>query len=343
MIRNLIITLLVFTSCKAFASESITTIKLESKALNETRDVMIRLPVDYAEDTLKNYPVLVTLNDKDNFNWASAIVDVQASRFGVEDMIVVGLPHNGNYSDDNFPYKEDNSLELSSQAQNYSKFIREEALVYIENNYRTNGGKFIIGHSLSGLFVLQLFMQYPESFSSYVVLSPSIHYAPQLSTALGEFLNRNENLTNQIFISLGEMEHSLIQTEFKVLAQSFEKNAPKSLNWIVAYLDNTDHLLSAYKGTYDGLAWIYKDWYINESKMQENSINDYIDHYQSLSQKLNYNIKPREKHLIGFSWFAENRLNDSDAAITAIKAGLYFYPDSSDLNDRLKELNNAKD
>ncbi len=343
MIRNVIIALLVFSFFTAFANDSIKIVKLKSKVLNETREVMIRLPENYSKDTLKSYPVLVTLNDKDNFNWASNIVAIQASRYGVEDMIVVGLPHNGNYSDDNFPYKEDSSLELSAQSQNYSKFIREEALVYIENNYRTNGGRFIIGHSLSGLFVLQLLMQYPESFSSYVVLSPSVQYAPQMATALRDFLLKNEKLTNQIFLSIGEMEHSLIQTEFRTLSQTLKKNVPNTLNWTVVYLDNTDHLLSAYKGIYDGLAWIYKDWYINESKMRENSLNDYINHYQLLSQKLNYNIKPREKHLMGFSWFAENKLNDLDAAITAIKAGLYFYPDSLELKKRLTELNKTKD
>lgn len=337
VIRSITI-FLVLISFTELTSQNIKAINIESKALKENRDVLIRLPDDYSENTLKSYPVLITLNDKDNFYWASSIVDIQASRYGVEDMIVVGLPHAGNYSDDNFPFKEDAGLELNPQAQKYSEFIREEALAYIEDNYRTNDGRFIIGHSLSGLFVLQLFMQHPESFSSYIVLSPSVHYAPQLSTALSDFLDKNKKLPNQLFISLGEMEHSLIQTEFKVLSQVFEKNAPKSLNWRVTYLDNTDHLLSAYKGTYDGLAWIYKDWYINESKMLKFREDDYIAHYKSLEQKLGYNIKPRKKHLIGFSWFAEEKLKNKEAAIEAIKTAIYFYPKSGELNERLKEL-----
>lgn len=344
MIKNIII-ILVFTSFTTFASKDIKIIKLESNALNETREVMISLPKEYSKDSLRSYPILVTLNDKDNFYWASNIVDIQSSRYGVEDMIVIGLPHNGNYGDDNFPYKEEeaNSFEPSPQAQKYSKFIREEALTYVENNYRTNGGRFIIGHSLSGLFVLQLFMQHPKSFSSYIVLSPSVQYAPQLSAALSNFLMNNKKLSNQIFLSLGDMEHSLIQTEYKILSENLERNAPSSLTWKTSYLDNSDHLLSAYKGIYDGLAWIYKDWYISEAKMREYSVDDYISHYQSFSQKLNYKIKPREKHLIGFSWFAQEKLNDLEAAITAIKTGLYFYPDSENFKERLKELNQLLD
>lgn len=339
IIKANIIVILMLTTLNVVAFQDKKILKLESKVMNETRDLMIRLPKGYSKNKLKSYPVLVTLNDKDNFDWASYIVDMQFSRYGVEDMIVVGLPHTGNYNDDNFPYKEEsNSLDLSHQSQKYSKFIREEALLYIEKNYRTNGGRFIVGHSLSGLFVLQLFMQYPESFSSYVIISPSLHYAPQMSQALRIFLLKNKELTNQIFLSIGELEHSLIQKGFKDFAEIFKKNNPNSLYLNVSYLNNTDHLLSAFKGTYDGLAWIYKDWHIKEKEMRKYSIDNYRTYYQLLSRKLGYKIKPRKKHLIGFSWFAEEKLDDLNAALTAIKTGVYFYPESKELKDRLKEL-----
>ena len=343
MLKKLMIVFLVLAPFMVFANPGIQTIKFESKALNETRDVMIRLPENYAEDTLKRYPVLVTLNDGDNFQWASDIVDIQSSRFGIEDMIVVGLPHNGNYRNDNFPYQDGESLALNPQAQKYSQFIREEALTYIEANYRTNGGRFIIGHSLSGLFVLKLFMQHPQSFSSFIVLSPSAQYAPQMSNELTAFFRQQKDLDSHLFLAIGEVEHSLIQKGFSSISQVFEENAPANLSWKLSYLDDTDHLLSAYKGTYDGLAWLYKDWYISESKMREYSVEDYISHYQLLSGKLNYDIKPRERHLIGFSWFAANRLNDLNAAITAVEAGIHFYPASVALKERLMELNNSKD
>ena len=160
---------------------------------------------------------------------------------------------------------------------------------------------------------------------------------------LTDFLIKHNELANQLFISIGKFEHSLIQKGFNNISQAIEKNAPNNLSWNLSYLDNTDHLLAAYKGTYDGLAWIYKDWYISESNMQEYSLDDYVSHYQLLSEKLNYKIKPRERYLIGFSFFAAKRLNDLDAAITAVKAGIHFYPNSVKLKERLIELNKAKD
>jgi predicted alpha/beta superfamily hydrolase len=313
-------------------------LEINSSALNEKRPVLIRLPVDYANNKLKKYPVLFILNDDTRFNWASSIVDVQASRYGIEDMIVVGLPHIGDYGGDNYPFKEKGSLELSLQAQNYSRFIREEALPYIDQNYRTNGGRFIIGHSLSGLFVTHMFIQHPNVFSTYVVLSPSIHHAPQISSVVKSHLQNNKNLTGSIYISLGDMEHQQIQKEYKLLEKVFYKYAPDQLNWVVNYMVNTDHILAGFKGTYEALSWIYADWYIQDTKMQTTSVNDYIEHYKKLSKRLKYDIKPRERHMSGFSWFAKNKLNDLNAAENALKTAIHFYPESKDLKERLTKL-----
>lgn len=179
--------LFLFTTSESIAFENEKRISFDSKSLNESRNILVRLPSDYNDNPKKSYPVLITLNDEDNFKWASSIVDIQSSRFGIEDMIVVGLPHNGNYSKDNYPFKKRGSIEYNSQAKNYSTFIRDEALPYIDKNYRTNGGRFIAGHSLSGLFVMNMFMQYPDAFSAFIVLSPSVHHAPQLSGLLKIF------------------------------------------------------------------------------------------------------------------------------------------------------------
>jgi predicted alpha/beta superfamily hydrolase len=333
----LVAILLLFTIPESTASEKEKRISFESQSLSESRNILVRLPADYGDNIKKAYPVLITLNDEDNFKWASSIVDVQSSRFGIEDMIVVGLPHSGNYSKDNYPFKKSGSIEFNSQAQNYSKFIREEALPYIDKNYRTNGGRFIVGHSLSGLFVTNMFMQYPDSFSAFVVLSPSVQHAPQLSGLLKEYFKSTKTLSSTIYVSLGDMEHQQIQKEFKSLKDVFIEHSPENLTWTVNHMENTDHMLAAFKGVYDGLAWVYKDWYIQDTEMQKIKVDDYIQHYEALSKKLKYDIKPREKHLIGFSWFAKNKLNDSKAAIEAMKAAIHFYPESSDLKEKLKE------
>lgn len=312
--------------------------EIHSESLAESRPILVRLPADYANQPDKNFPVLITLNEKDNFNWASSIVDIQAAKYGIEDMIVVGLPSTGNYSDDNYPFKNEESAELSPQAQKYSAFIRKEALPYIEKNYRTNGGRFIVGHSLSGLFVANMLMQHPNAFSSYVMLSPSMQYAPQLPELLRAFFKQHASLSSSVYLALGDMEHQKIRHGFEALEKVFVESAPANLAWTVNYMANTDHMLSAFKGTYDSLAWIYADWHIRDTEMQTYITDDYIEHYKKLSKKLKYQIKPRERYIAGFSGFAASQLDDKHAAEQALKAGIYFYPESQALKEQLKDL-----
>ena len=115
--------LFLFTTSESIAFESDKRISFDSKSLNESRNILVRLPSDYNDNPKKSYPVLMTLNDEDNFKWASSIVDIQSSRFGIEDMIVVGLPHNGNYSKDNYPFKKRGSIEYNSQAKTIRRLL----------------------------------------------------------------------------------------------------------------------------------------------------------------------------------------------------------------------------
>ena len=60
---------------QVLATVSPTLIKLPSTKLETTRDIHIRLPKNYGKNNQKRYPLLITLNDKDNFYWAAYIVD----------------------------------------------------------------------------------------------------------------------------------------------------------------------------------------------------------------------------------------------------------------------------
>ncbi len=339
MLKTISLILVIFICSTNWSHGATIKHQLDSVALDETRPVLVHLPADYNNQPDKSYPVLVTLNSQDNFHWVSTIVDIQAAKYGIDQMIVIGLPDTGNYSEDNFPFiDEENSVVLSPQAQKYSTFIREEAIPFIAKNYRTNGGRFIIGHSLSGLLVSQMFTQHPQSFSAFIALSPSMHYAPQLAQLVGRFLNGHPELSSQFYLAIGELEHSLIKQNYAKLAQAFENSAPSGLTWISSELANTDHMLSAYKGTYDSLAWLYQDWSIRDSQAQTMTTSDIINHYQELSQRLNYQIKPREKNMLGLSWFLAEKLAQPRAAWQVLQASLHFYPKSTATQQALKEL-----
>ena len=75
---------------------------------------------------------------------------------------------------------------LTDGANNFRTFITEELFTEIGKRYRITNKKGIIGESLSGLFVMETFMQKPESFDFYIAMDPSLwwnnHYLVRNAT-----------------------------------------------------------------------------------------------------------------------------------------------------------------
>ncbi len=341
MSKLAILLVMVVNAMTAFANENQNKITLFSQYLSEPRDILVRLPKNYDAESNKQYPVLFTLNDQDNFSWANYIVALQASRFGIEDMIVIGLPHTGQYTRDNYPFLSKQTTDLSPQAQNYTKFIIDEAIPLIDKKYRTNHGRFIIGHSLSGLFVTQLFMQHPSMFSSFFILSPSLHHAPQMIDLLASYFEKNKTLSGQVYLSIGALEHQKIQQAYSKIEKVFKDKAPRQLRWSVEYMQHTDHMLAAFNGTYDALKWVYSDYTIIDKKLESMQVDKIIEHYQDFSLRMKYEIKPRLRHMIGFAKFIVKETGNVDAGIRVLSAAHHFYPTSSDITETLEQMSTS--
>lgn len=309
-----------------------------SSILEEVRPIYVRLPVDYDKEYDEKYPTLYVLNSKDNFDWSSYIVELQASKNAIEDMVIVGLPHIGNYYDDHYPFAEEDSLVSSSRAEKHSSYIREEVIPYIESNYNVNQGRVIIGHSLAGLFVSHLYTEFPDSFSTFVALSPSFQHAPQMVHHFQNFFTNNQVVSSQIYMSLGKLEHEEIQDGYNQIRQVFADKASQDVKYYIGFMEYTDHLLAAFQGTYNALAWLYADYTIQSELARSYSYEDYIAHYTALSSRLNYKIKPRERHMAGYAQFVSRRIGDVEAGITALRVVLHYYPDSELAQNLLNEL-----
>ena len=333
----------IFSFCsQAYAEDVVpqdhTRVAIKSEFLGEARTINIRLPAGYETSGEKTYPVLYVLNEDSNFEWASYIVELQASRFGIEDMLVVGIPHAGNYSRDNYPFAGQNSVQLNPQAQNHSAFIREEVVPFVEQNFRVHGGRAIIGHSLSGLFVAPMFVEHSDAFSTFIAISPSFHHAPQMSSIMRTFLLEVPDDAGQIYMALGSLEHEEAQQGYRDVIEAIQSVAPQIVDENLTYMPNTDHLLGAFQGTYSALAWMYKEYTIQSEIAQNLTFDEYISHYEELSERLGYTVKPRKRHLTGYAQFMIKRVGDSQAGITALRVAQHYYPDAQDVRDLIQEL-----
>jgi len=308
------------------------TIDLDSKVYKNGRPILVHLPTAYQEEARK-YPVLYVLNGEDNFRWASQIADLLAELNEIDSMIVVGLPDQGDYGGDNYPFASEETSDPSPDAARYAAFLRSEVIPYVDANYRTEKARFIAGHSLSGLFVTNLFLTDPDGFNLFIATSPSLQYAPQMSGMVQEQLNSGGE-RGALYFTIGELEHKLIQDGFSRMRAVLEAHGSERDSIQVDSIPYNNHRSAAYAGLYDALSWAYSGWGTHESMPERfGSVEGIVAHYQRLSDRLGYEIKPREGDLAGMAGFLLHKLSDPEGAAIGYQAELHFYPDSEEAEE----------
>ena len=122
-------------------------LSIESKILNETRDIYVYLPEGY-EESNESYPVMYVLDGESKFTISAAIVNFIARNQQIPQMIVVGIPNVARNRD--FTPIVDDRMQNSGGADNFINFLEEELIEFVDNTYRTQDYKVLFGH-LSGV------------------------------------------------------------------------------------------------------------------------------------------------------------------------------------------------
>lgn len=150
--------------------------RIASKILAEDRLLQVRLPRDYDSAPDKRYPVLLQLDGEYAFLLAVAAVEQAAvleQAPGVPDMIVVGIPNVRDLRGRDILPAHSQYAPKDADPARFLCFLREEALPYLEANYRTTETRILVGQSTSGFFAWWALLQDPVLFQGVVAISPS--------------------------------------------------------------------------------------------------------------------------------------------------------------------------
>lgn len=97
-------------------------------------------------------------------------------------------------------------------AEEYFRFIKEEAEPAVAAAYAIDrGNRTILGHSLGGLFALQLLFRYPGEFTTYVAGSPSIWWSDKaILHELPSFRQwvASRGVAQRVLVTVGSLEGS---------------------------------------------------------------------------------------------------------------------------------------
>ena len=155
--------------------------EIQSVQLGEQRLLNIYLPEGYAPDDTTRFPVIYLLDGSADEDFIHVAGLVQYANFPWVNLlpksILVGIGNTDRKRDFTFPttIEEDKkAFPTAGGSARFIAFLAEELQPFIQNHYRTNGSKTLIGQSLGGLLATEILFKKPNLFTHYIIVSPSL-------------------------------------------------------------------------------------------------------------------------------------------------------------------------
>jgi predicted alpha/beta superfamily hydrolase len=132
-----------------------------------------------------------------------------------------------------------------SGATKFRKFIAEQVIPSIEDQYRTNSQRIIIGESLAGLFIVETLLRQPQLFTDYIAVSPSLWYDDRyLAKNAGELLKSHQDAPRRLYLTmaseggtmqlgLDEVLNAITQRKFDHLQVKYVDRSKREHHWTV--------------------------------------------------------------------------------------------------------------
>lgn len=199
-------------------------IRIEASEERAVEQVLyVSLPRDYHEQE-RAYPVVFLLDPDYAFAIAHNVVEHFVDRGNLPPMIVVGVGYPGQ-SQDLPVYRRHRTRDytptftlaggygreiqkLSGGGDAFRDFLAERVIPLIDERYRTNGDRTLVGHSFGGLFTTYVLLTRPELFDRYLAVSPSYWYDERFIFDLEtRVAGTRDDLSARVALFIGALEN----------------------------------------------------------------------------------------------------------------------------------------
>ena len=206
-----------------------------SRALGENRLINVHLPAGYESRGSERFPVLYMPDGglDEDFPHVVQTVDSLTAAGAIRPVIVVGVPNTERRRDLTGPTRVHSDSAIAPRVGGsaaFRRFLRNELLPAIDARYRTTKERAIVGESLAGLFIVEVFLLEPSLFTRYVAFDPSLWW--NRSALLDTARNRLAELPagpRSLYLSSSSQDIDANSTRFAQLL----RGVPTSrLNWV---------------------------------------------------------------------------------------------------------------
>jgi predicted alpha/beta superfamily hydrolase len=301
--------------------------KIESKFVNETRTIWVRVPLNY-QRTKEKFPVVYMLDGHaPHPSMMAGIIEQQAWGGQMPEMILVSI-QNTNRSKDLTPTDDGQGGQVGGGIK-FLDFLEKEIIPLVEKNYRTEPYRIFAGHSLGGLTVVYSMATRPELFNAYIAASPVLHFDDFVAIKETEKLfENNKELDKTIFLGLGdEPQYEKGWNRFQKLLKD---KKPKNFEYEFQDFKEDNHGSVVLPVYYQGLRKIFAGWIPKNIA----TIADLENHYKKLSKRFGFEIKIPEE-MLNRAAYGLLRQKKYPEAIKYFEKNAENYPDSPNTYDSL--------
>ena len=242
-----------------------------SKELGENRILNIYLPDGYQKDEKNIYPVIYLLDGSADEDFIHVAGLIQFNNFSwinrVPKSIIVGIANIDRKRDFTYPTRIEKDLKRypsSGKSDQFITFIEKELQPYINQKFRTNDSKMIIGQSLGGLLATEILFKKPSLFNQYIIISPSLWWDNgSLLNATSEIFQENFLQKTAVYIGVGkeglapsDIPH-VMEVDANLLAEKIKGTKSKNVQVYFDYLPQEDHATITHQAVFNALRLLY--------------------------------------------------------------------------------------
>lgn len=338
-----------------------------SKTLKEYRKIYVQLPATYDSNKKEKYPVVYILDGEVLLPTVNNVQDFYSGGF-TPDMVLVGISNDANRVRDlttskvtemfGRPFEQENG-----EASNFSEFLKNELIPFVENKYPVTSFRTLIGHSYGGLFTLYSLVNYPELFSNYIVIDPSLDWDNQklLKEAKDKLANNNYR-DKSLFMSLNgqlNMQDPTITIDnvmkdtsdftlfprsniaFSELVAQNKQNG-LALEW--KFYPRDIHGTIPFPSIMDGLISVFQ-WYqmentdkFNSPETSKEELSEIIQYRANkLKRYFKYPVAPYPEDLLNMLGYMSLDMEQPEKSKMFFEFDMEFYPNSPNAYDSMAD------
>ena len=229
--------------------------------------IYISLPDEY-EESVKKYPVLYLLDGDISFGMAASIARYLQFGNTIPELIIVGIGYGalkkskGNDRNRDYTISNKRNSPGSGGAPKFRKFLQEELLPYIDDEFRTvPDDRTLNGYSLGGLFALYTLFTEPELFNRYIIGSPHLAWDNfRIFNVQEDAFNSIDEINASLFISVGsEQSQETYFEPIDTIVTIIQEKGYQSLKLYTKVFDGGTHLICPPEALTYGLVSVFSE------------------------------------------------------------------------------------